>query len=234
MTAERPERPVRADRPQSAPGTAGASGADRPRVAGQRPRRPAAEPRRQTRGTQRRDAIVRAAAELILENGPTSVTHRTVAARADVPLAATTYYFSGLDELVEAAGRLLVSRWTAHTREVAERTDLPDTPEGRAERIVDALGPSGDDAAVRGFYEHLVVAGRSDVLGRTYAATRTQLDDTVRDLLDRLGLDLSPQLVIAVVDGAALTGLSEGRPVRPVALARMRELVRTVSGEDGA
>jgi len=195
-----------------------------------RPRRPAAaraprKPRRQSRGAQRRDAIVRAAAELILSEGPAGVTHRTVAAQADVPLAATTYYFSGLDELVETAGRLLVERWTAHTREVVEREDVPTGAADKAERIVDAIGPSGDDAAVRGFYEHLVAAGRSAALGRAYAETRDGLDDAVSALLAKLGLDISPQLIVAVVDGAALTALSEGRSVRPVALQLTREVV---------
>jgi DNA-binding transcriptional regulator YbjK len=196
-----------------------------PREASARaPRKPRA-PRRQSRGAERRDAIVRAAAELILEDGPSAVTHRTVAARADVPLAATTYYFSGLDELVETAGRLLVERWTAHTREVVEREDVPTTAGGKAERIVDAIGPSGDDAAVRGFYEHLVAAGRSAALGRAYARTRNGLDDAVAELLAKLGLDVSPQLLVAVVDGAALTALSEGSSVRPVALQLAQEVV---------
>ena len=65
---------------------------------------PRPAPRRQARGVARRDAIVRAAADLILQEGPASVTHRAVASRADVPLAATTYYFTGLDDLI-GAGR---------------------------------------------------------------------------------------------------------------------------------
>ncbi|MFC8731928.1 TetR/AcrR family transcriptional regulator [Luteimicrobium sp. NPDC057192] len=215
MTEGDPDRPNRPTQP----------GRPGPRVAGGRaPRKPQA-PRRQSRGAQRRDAIVRAAAELILSEGPTGVTHRTVAAQADVPLAATTYYFSGLDELVETAGRLLVERWTAHTREVVGREDVPATAAGKAERIVDAIGPSGDDAAVRGFYEHLVAAGRSAALGRAYAETRNGLDDAVSELLAKLHLDISPQLIVAIVDGAALTALSEGRSVRPVALELTREVV---------
>ncbi|GMA22821.1 TetR family transcriptional regulator [Luteimicrobium album] len=211
---DRPRGPGRPGEPAQPPRHTGARGPRKPR-----------EPRRQSRGAQRRDAIVRAAAELILSEGPAGVTHRTVAAQADVPLAATTYYFSGLDELVETAGRLLVERWTAHTREVVERDDLPTTAAGKAERIVDAIGPSGDDAAVRGFYEHLVAAGRSAALGRAYAETRNGLDDAVSELLAKLGLDVSPQLIVAIVDGAALTALSEGRSVRPVALQLAQEVV---------
>src|SRR5699024_9985940 len=57
---------------------------------------------RQPRGEQRRAALVAAAAALLVEGGFGAVAHRSVAARAGVPLAATTYYFSSLDDLVGA------------------------------------------------------------------------------------------------------------------------------------
>lgn len=55
----------------------------------------------------RRQAIVQAAADLLVEGG--DITHRRVADRADVPLGATTYYFSSLDELREAGLELLAA-----------------------------------------------------------------------------------------------------------------------------
>lgn len=51
----------------------------------------------------RRLEIVTAAAELIVEIGVDALTHRKVAARAGVPLGATTQYFATLDDLREAA-----------------------------------------------------------------------------------------------------------------------------------
>ena len=51
----------------------------------------------------RRLAIIEAAAELIVEIGADAITHRKVAARADVPLGATTQYFATLDDLRDAA-----------------------------------------------------------------------------------------------------------------------------------
>lgn len=57
------------------------------------------------RGEARRDAIVRATLELVAAHGPDGVTHRAVAAQAGVPLAATTYWFSSRDELLEEALR---------------------------------------------------------------------------------------------------------------------------------
>jgi DNA-binding transcriptional regulator YbjK len=51
----------------------------------------------------RRDALLRAAAELAAELGAGAVTHRAVAARAGVPLSTTSYFFSSIDELVTEA-----------------------------------------------------------------------------------------------------------------------------------
>jgi TetR/AcrR family transcriptional regulator, regulator of biofilm formation and stress response len=55
------------------------------------------------RGAARRDAILRAAIDLIGERGPDALTHRAVAERAVVPLSATTYYFTSKEDLFEEA-----------------------------------------------------------------------------------------------------------------------------------
>jgi TetR/AcrR family transcriptional regulator, regulator of biofilm formation and stress response len=49
----------------------------------------------------RRRAIIDAASSLIPEVGIDGLTHRLVAARAGVPLGATTYYFATLDDLLQ-------------------------------------------------------------------------------------------------------------------------------------
>jgi TetR/AcrR family transcriptional regulator, regulator of biofilm formation and stress response len=55
------------------------------------------------RGEARREAIVRAALELIGERGLDAVTHRAVADRAGVPLSATTYWFASKDAILQEA-----------------------------------------------------------------------------------------------------------------------------------
>jgi DNA-binding transcriptional regulator YbjK len=55
------------------------------------------------RGLARRDAILRAAVELIGEQGPGALTHRAVAERAGVSLSATTYWFSSKEEIFREA-----------------------------------------------------------------------------------------------------------------------------------
>lgn len=77
----------------------------------------------------RRTAIVAATAELITEVGVDAITHRMVAARAEVPLGATTQYFATLDDLREAALHLLVSQMDEQMRwmreAIAERGATP-------------------------------------------------------------------------------------------------------------
>ncbi|WP_245170743.1 TetR/AcrR family transcriptional regulator [Streptomyces anulatus] len=53
----------------------------------------------------RRTRIVDAALRVIAADGLAGLSHRTVAAEADVPLGSTTYHFGSLDELLVAALR---------------------------------------------------------------------------------------------------------------------------------
>src|SRR6476620_3617003 len=55
------------------------------------------------KGVRRQYALVSAAAELLCEGGFDAVRHCAVARRAGLPLAATTYYFSSLDDLIVKA-----------------------------------------------------------------------------------------------------------------------------------
>ncbi len=57
----------------------------------------------------RRRVIAQAAAELLLFEDPKSVTHRSVAKKAQVPLGSTTQYFSSINEL-KRAGYDVISR----------------------------------------------------------------------------------------------------------------------------
>ncbi|MCT4355034.1 TetR family transcriptional regulator [Streptomyces sp. Je 1-79] len=63
----------------------------------------AARPRRHD--PERRQRIVDAALRVVGARGIAGLSHRTVAAEADVPLGSTTYHFASLDELLVAALR---------------------------------------------------------------------------------------------------------------------------------
>ena len=88
----------------------------------------AGPPTRQERGAARREAIIEATLELLIEGGPRAVTHRAVARRAHVPLAATTYYFDSIDDLLAESMRSFIDTRVAELRDleqtVADRFDL--------------------------------------------------------------------------------------------------------------
>lgn len=58
---------------------------------------------RPPRGEARRAAITEAALAVIARVGPDGLTHRLVAAEAELPLAATTYWFASKEDMVRAA-----------------------------------------------------------------------------------------------------------------------------------
>lgn len=62
---------------------------------------------------QRRQAILDAAMRLIVREGVRAVRHRAVAAEAQVPLSATTYYFKDIDDLITDTFAQFVERSAA-------------------------------------------------------------------------------------------------------------------------
>jgi DNA-binding transcriptional regulator YbjK len=76
--------------------------------------------RRQQRGEERRQQLVEATLRIIEEDGLEGVTHRRVADAAGVPLAATTYYFSSKEDLMQAAMETLIAREAANLRLITD------------------------------------------------------------------------------------------------------------------
>lgn len=84
----------------------------------------------------RRRAIVEAAVQEMIEHGPATLTHRRVAERARVPLGATTYYFSTLNDLRVAALEAIAARTEDDLEEIAEAiAGCEGAPETIAERL---------------------------------------------------------------------------------------------------
>jgi DNA-binding transcriptional regulator YbjK len=84
----------------------------------------------------RRERIIEAAVDVISESGLASLTHRAVAARADVPLGSTTYHFTSLDELLDAAAHTVARRNVARLRDWAHALGDADLSKELADFIV--------------------------------------------------------------------------------------------------
>lgn len=89
--------------------------------------------------------------------------------------------------------------------------------------ILRATLPS--DEEMLGHYLQLVAAGQSAPVRTSYRTGRDRLNAAVTRVLRQVGVAHSAELVIAVVDGACVSALSEGRDVRATAAARLRELL---------
>jgi DNA-binding transcriptional regulator YbjK len=90
---------------------------------------PTTDTPRPPRGEARRAAITEAALAVIARVGPDGLTHRLVAAEANLPLAATTYWFASKEDMVRAALQHAADRDLEHveTLRVASRDWSPDT-----------------------------------------------------------------------------------------------------------
>ena len=162
------------------------------------------------------------------------MSHRAVAGRAGVALAATTYYFASLDDLLTAAAEHLAAGWLAQAQQAVAR--LPTTLEGPAQvarAVVDVVVCGSDDDEVVTMYERYLRAGRHPHLRPVVTAYGTSLDALLLDVLRRghptaTGDDV--RRVLAVVDGTVLRALAEGRPPRPEARAAVAALLPQAGG----
>lgn len=182
------------------------------------------------KGERRRQALVAAAAELLLEGGFEAVRHRSVATRADLPLASTTYYFESLEDLiaraVEFSGNVELDTMRRRVGEVSHRRR---GAEATVDLVLDLLvGVDGhwhDDGA-RGQliarYERSVASARHPELREVQLRLRAQLDELLADVLrrsDRLVRPEQLRRLVAVVDGAVVAALTEMEP-EPRRMAR--------------
>lgn len=168
---------------------------------------------RYERGEQRREALVQAAAELLLEHGRAALTHRAVAAHAGLPLASTTYYFASAQDLGDAALQRVADQLT--TRAAATVEALP----GRlvvaeaASAVSAVIGADLPRGQVLLVYERYLEAGRHPRLRELVTSWNARCAGLVREVLRRTDLpsdERTALLVLAVADGAAVTALAEG------------------------
>lgn len=171
---------------------------------------------RQERSIQRRDALLRAAVELIAEGGVKAVTHRAVSARAGVPPATAGNYFKTSQDLVEQALRFHVAeRAAALTAVLRGAVDGAASVREIGTRIARALvaGESGVTAAQ---YEVYLEASRNPALSAAVAESMRTFEQVAAPVLSELGVrrpERAAQAFVAVADGFAVHRLANPLPV---------------------
>ncbi|MFE9766320.1 TetR/AcrR family transcriptional regulator [Streptomyces sp. NPDC005808] len=154
---------------------------------------------------ERRQRIIDAAIRVVGDKGLAGLSHRSVAAEADVPLGSTTYHFRTLDELMVAALRQANEGFA---KVVAARGGLEDTRADLAGELAALMGEwlGGDRTGVELEYELYLAALRRPAL-RPVAA------EWAEDLAERLARRTDPvtaRALVAVLDGICLQVLLTG------------------------
>ncbi|MBK0371819.1 TetR family transcriptional regulator [Streptomyces sp. RB110-1] len=164
----------------------------------------------------RRTRIIDAALSVIAADGIAGLSHRTVAAEADVPLGSTTYHFGSLDELLVAALRRCNENFVRTLRESealaaggeAEGGEGAAGSAGLADELTRLLGQwfAGERGAIELEYELYLAALRRPAL-RPVAAEWTE---EAVELLSRRTDPGTARALVALMDGVCLQVLLAG------------------------
>jgi TetR/AcrR family transcriptional regulator, regulator of biofilm formation and stress response len=175
----------------------------------------------------RRRRIIDAALRIVELEGIGALSHRAVAAEADVPLGSTTYHFAGLDDLLLAALQQIssephaaVTGWDA---ELSSGLPLADALTG----LLDSYS-SGGRGRIRLEYELYLAALRRPLLQPVAAAWLDAMVDAVER---RTGDRATAQALVALIDGLLLQVLVTDRPFDRVAV---RAALARITGEQQA
>ena len=174
-----------------------------------------ARPRREAQRAERRGAILMATVRILTTEGLAAVTHRAVAREANVPLAATTYYFTSKDELIgEALGILVADEIERLAARASELGDEIRSPRAAAAAVAEVLFPDTD--AVGGLLAKLELyleAARRPGLYDAAAHWQAAFTELACNSLEAAGVadpaGMAP-FFIAAADGILLHALSEG------------------------
>jgi len=164
------------------------------------------------KGQARRQAIVAAAARLLVERGPEAIGHRPVAVSAGIGLGTATYHFPAIEDLRIAAVDALADAEVARLGDARRRIPLT-RRNGRdlAAMAVALLLPETADG-LRAWCERDVRAARDPALAPAARRVRTASRALISDVLGRSGRATAPpaEVVLAIVDGAVLGALADG------------------------
>lgn len=171
---------------------------------------------------ERRDRIIDAAIRVVGAKGIAGLSHRSVAAEADVPLGSTTYHFASLDELLIAALRRSNENFAEVMRESGVSADPAADLAGELARLLGSTSPHGRGRAELE-YELYLAALRRPAL-RPVAAEWT---DSTAELLSRRTDPATARALIALMDGICLQVLLTGGEYDE---AYAREMLRRIAG----
>jgi AcrR family transcriptional regulator len=187
------------------------------------------------------EKLADAAVAIVVESGLDAVSIRTVAARAGVSPGAVQHHFASKDDLLLAAYRRAIERFTARAAQLA---DPGEQPLAYVRALLRELLPldQGREAEVRVAIAFTARAVHNPRLAALYADGYQALVDAVTAAISRAaergeaapGIDPAGEAVraVALADGLAWQSLGAPARLQPAAAARILEahLSATIAG----
>ncbi|KES04220.1 TetR family transcriptional regulator [Streptomyces toyocaensis] len=176
---------------------------------------------------ERRQRIIDAAIRVVGRGGIAGLSHRSVAAEADVPLGSTTYHFKTLDELMVAALRQANEGFA---KVVAAHGGLEDPRTDLAAGLAGLMGAwlAGERTGVELEYELYLAALRRPAL----RPVAEEWCEGVAGQLSRRTDPVTARALVALMDGICLQVLLTGAPYDE---GYAREVLgRVIAGGDAA
>ncbi len=173
------------------------------------PKAPPHPPRKRSpNDADRQERIAEAAIRVVADRGVEGLTHRAVAAEADVPLGSTTYYFATLEDMLAAATQRAADAARADLIEWSRSQPADvDIAIALAAWLVDLSGPAR--ARTIAEYELYLASVRRPALQPISGAWSRLYADV---LSERVG-PRSARLLSLLADGLLLASLVGGQPL---------------------
>lgn len=178
-----------------------------------------------------RASLVLAAAALLREEGPDAVTYRRVAKDAGAASSSVGYYFESTTQLLHEAGQQNINMWAQRAEGAANEAEAltaQECQERCVELLVKACLPAPPTVPAA-HYAQLIASAESSAVTQAYQEGRKSLDAAVGRILDRAQVSIPPELVISIVDGAAVAAISEGYDVYENATQLLKKTIEHLS-----
>ncbi len=165
----------------------------------------------------RKREILEAALKVVAKGGADSVTHRSVADVAQVPLGSLTYYFESREDLIREAFRLYIAEAMAFLLEL-QRDVPPSTPTGLVDMILELMAREfASPDSVRAEYEMILHAARDRTVAHEFAAWERSLEEQLAVSLSAMGTrqpQSAARTIVQLVRGSEIVQIA-GRSESP-------------------
>jgi DNA-binding transcriptional regulator YbjK len=181
------------------------------------------------RGIERRRQLLEATLRILSTRGGAYVTHRNVAAEANVPIAATTYYFASKEELIKEAFRLHAEMEAKRVAAAAKAIDTALTVDQLADQLAEFVhdGLHRSRPSLVSEYELLLQSARRPELEEFARIFLDTVRESLVEIVSQIGStvpETDVRLMMATLAGLEVDNLAT--PSTAVNLDELRVLTR--------